>query len=179
MGATMRFLRAALVLAALGFSGAAFAQANLPPIPMFFGPVDPGTTAANLNGLIQKINAILAPLLPNQPGAEVNFVALTSGQAGQPAIIGLQPGGDANGSIAIQPAGNGNIVLFGNSGSGQLGTGLLQIGNVSSWVPVKGLAACPAVSGGSTRPLGVGPTITGYFQMIDWLGRLHSVAACG
>ena len=184
----MKLLRAFLVLLVLldyldpsgGFIGAdsSAAQAQVPPIPLVSGPQDLSQMRGTLNTLINEINAILVPAFPAQPGA-VNFPNMQATVTGQPGILGLSFGGDPNASLAIQPNGNGNVILFGASGTAQLGTGVLQIGNVASWVPAKGLAPCPAVSGGSTRPLGVGPTVTGYFQVGDWLGRIHSIAACG
>jgi hypothetical protein len=177
----MRFLRALLVLAALAVSSGAMAQSNLPPIPLLRGPLDPGAMQGTLNLIIQEINNILIPLFPQQPGTEVNFFELNPGLTGQPVVLALQPGGDANAAIAIQPNGNGNVVLFGQGLAGQQSLARLQIGNQSSWVPTAGLTSCPGTGNSNSKAtaLGVGPTVTGFFLMVDWLGRQHAVAGCG
>ncbi len=186
----MKLLRAFLVLlVALDFfdpahglidAQSAAAQANAPPIPLLRAPVDPGTAQGTFNLVIQEINNILVPNFPAPVGA-VNFTNMVGSVTGQPVVIGLQAGGDANASIAIQPNGNGNVVLFGQGLAGQNSLARLQIGNASSWVKTAGLDACPGTGRANSQAtaLGVGPTVTGFFLMQDWLGRTHAIAGCG
>ncbi len=162
----LKSLAAALILAA------APALAASPPIPLFSGPWDPANTGANVNFLITEINAILTPALLAPSGA-VNLISLSGGLTGSPAIIGLQPGADANAGIQINPNGSGNIILFGNGN-----TGVLQFGNSTSFVPVKGMGACPGVALGAAQPFGVHANIQGYIPMQDWLGRNRYAPVC-
>ena len=162
-----RTIAAALIL---GLGLAAAASAQQPPIPLFTGPVDPAQNRKALNTLVNEINAILLPLLPNTPGA-VNFVALTPATTGNNATIGLGPGADANAGITINPNGSGNIVLF-----SQFDTGVLQFANVSSFHRAGQLTACPGNS--YKRVSGTAEVVTGHMIIQDWLGRKHGIPVC-
>lgn len=127
-------------------------------------------TGVDFNNLIQAINAILTPLIPNV-ASPVNSISLTAGATGSQAMIGLQTGADTNAGIMINPNGSGNITLF-----SQLDTGVLQFGNQSSFVKAAGLVACPAAV--KNNPFGVAPVVTGYFLAADWLGVQHAIPGC-
>lgn len=133
-------------------------------------------TGADFNAVINAINAILSPLTggPGAAGTGVNGISLTPAATGGIATITLTPTADANASIGIKPNGTGNIVLF-TSGPGP--QGVLQFANSSAFVPVGGLAACPAVPAGRP-PLGVSGVITGYLPVRDWLNRGFALVAC-
>lgn len=161
----LKFLAAALAMVA-----ALPAWATSPPIPLFSGPWDPANTGANVNTLILEINAILTPALPAVSGA-VNLISLSGGLTGQPAVIGLQSGADANAGIQINPNGSGNIILFGVND-----TGVLQFANSSAFLPLPGMALAPGVLP-NKAPLGMADHLTGYFLVQDWLGRSRGVAA--
>lgn len=146
-----------------------------PPIVGVGPGFDPSNPAANINNLIAAINRVITPLVPLTPGA-VNFIALQGGVSGNGAVIGIQPGGNANVAIKIQPAGNGNIVLF-DSIVNQNSIGLIKVGNIASWVPTTGLEGCPAVNPGKA-PLGMADHVTGYLMIKDWLDRQHGIPGC-
>ena len=171
MGVAMKRLWVLMIGLAL-VSGVARA-ASVPPLT---GPQDPASITGELNQIIRNINAILSPLTGTtaNPVSGSNLISLTPGRPGNPAIIGLQPTGDTNAGITIDPKGSGNIVLF-----SQFDTGNLQFGNVSAFVKTVGLGACPAVSNAKAVPLGgVAPVVTGYFMVKDWLGTMHGIPTC-
>ncbi len=174
----MRF-RAFLASAALLCGAAAAHAASLPYIQ---GPTEPPTLAGPLNSLINQINGILSPLTggaaingaaPGTGAVGVNSIAAVPGVTGAPALITVQPGGDPNGSIQIQPDPSGNIILFGNGS-----TGNLVVQNPGLWVPANGLTACPGIAPGS-RPMGMKGIVSGYLVIEDWLGRQQWSVNCG
>ena len=88
-------------------------------------------------------------------------------------------------TAALSPT-NGNIILFSNVTNVQ-STGLVQIGNKPSWVPAPGIVACPGApprrSWVENRQIGgfpalLNPRMEGYFQVEDWLNRVHYIPAC-
>jgi len=148
------------------------AAQSTPPIPTFnAAQLQIPATGADFNTLVQKINAILVPLIPAAPGA-VNLISLTGGVTGSPGVIGLQLGADANAGIFINPNGSGNIILFGPGD-----TGVLQFGNAADFVPATGFASCPGVIP-NRAPIGVGGTVSSYVIVKDWLGNSHGWATC-
>ena len=174
----MRF-RAFLASAALLCGAAAAHAASLPYIQ---GPTEPPTLAGPLNSLINQINGILSPLTggaaingaaPGSGAVGVNLVSIIAGATGSPTVIGMQPGGDPNGSIQIQPDPTGNIILFGNGN-----TGNIVVQNSGLWVPANGLTACPGISPGHP-PIGMKGVISGYLVIEDWLGRQQWSVNCG
>ena len=158
-------LSGALLLAALG-------SARADAIPLFTGPQDPSQINANFNRLINQINAILTPLLPSVDDS-VNSISLTPAVTGGVATIGLQDGADDDASIGILPNGDGDIVLFGNTGTED---GMLKFANSPAFVAAEGLAACPASSGYTA--FGVGATVSGYLVVKDWLDVKRYLVAC-
>ncbi len=166
----MSRIRTILSALILGMGVAATAGAQQPPIPLFSGPVDPASNRRALNTLVNEINAILSPLLPAVSGA-VNFISLTPATTGNNAVIGLVSGADTNAGITINPNGSGNIVLF-----GQLDTGILQFGNVSSFRTASGLTPCPG--NGTARIAGTSNVVTGHLIVQDWLNRKHGIPVC-
>lgn len=181
-------------LALLALAAPADAAVN-GTLPFLSGPNDASQMIATFNQLIQSINGITGALLPAGGGTATNGVSLPPGVTGAPAGIGVQIGGDPNASITINPNGNGNVILFGPAQSGSNSTtalGMLQIGNQAGIVPATGFAACPGVIPGRGRPgpivtagagqqvvEGPGATVTGYLQILDWLGRVRSIPVCG
>jgi hypothetical protein len=169
----LRILRIlALVLVALDFLDPAHgvfvgasAAAQTLPIPYLSGPQDPSQMNATINSVIQRINAVLSPVLASG-STSVNNVAITGGVTGSPLVIGLQTGADANAGITISPNGSGNVKLF-----SQNGTGVLQFGNQTSFVTA-GLANAPGIVSGKA-PLGMSDHLRGYILMQDWLGRSY------
>lgn len=163
----------ALILAAgllLASTSAHALQVNL-----LTGPQDPSQMNATINGVINQINAIITPLIPNVPSA-VNFVSLRPATTGNMVTIGMQAGGDTNASIGIIPSGTGDIVLFNNTGAAV--TGMLKFANSPAFVRSTGLAACPGAAQ-KGAPLGVGDHIRGYLATKDWLDRKMYIPACG
>lgn len=149
------------------------ARATNTPLPYIRGAQDVSQLNNTLNTLINNINAILVPMQPNVPGA-VNFISLTPAAAGSVATIGIQGGGDANASLGLTGAGNGDIVLFaGNT----LSAGGLKFANSPGWTVAGGIAACPSVNP-QNPPFGVHTTIQGFFTFKDWLDRTRYVPAC-
>ena len=179
---SMKLLRAFLVLlVALDFldpahglidAESAAAQSSQPPIPLLRGPLDPGAMQGTLNLIIQEINGILVPLIPGSPVTPVNFLSLTPGATGTPAVLTLQPGADANASIAIQPNGNGNVILMGQSNMG-----VVQFGNQASFVSAPGLSPYPGGVPGAAALQGVKNTVQGVLLVKDWLGVTRGVPA--
>jgi len=168
-----------LVLVALA------AQASQTPLSTLRGPNDPSQMIATINQVIFAINGILSPLQPYNPSA-VNFIALNPSITGNGPIIGLQSGSDTNTALGLQPAGNGNVLLF--SGN-QSSLGVLQFANDVSFFGAKGLNACPGapprafappgdITGGDALGLGPGSIIKGYIAMQDWLGRYRYIPSC-
>ena len=153
------------------------AAAQTLPVPYLQGPQQVPAAIPMVNSLIQQLNAILVPVLGPSTGpggvALVNNTALTGGVTGSPAVIGLQPGADANASIQIKPNGTGNIVLFGQGTT----AGVLQFASSGSFVPATGFAACPGVIP-NKAPLGVQGVVTSYLVVQDWLGNKHGWATC-
>ena len=183
MGVAMKRLRILLVLlVAVDFlspTGGLFradaAAAQTLPMPFLQGPQPVPAAVVMFNTLIQQINAVLVPVLgfsPSSGGATVNNISLTGGLTGSPAVIGLQPGADANAGIQINPGASGNIILF-----GQGDTGVLQFASSASLVPATGFAACPGVVP-NKAPLGVQGVVTSYVIVKDWLGNKHGWATC-
>ncbi len=173
----IRPILVALLLAAAYPAGAA-------SVPLLTGPQDVSQMNATINGVINNINTILSPLTggglingvaPGATGTAVNILSLTPGATGSPAVIGLQPGGDSNGSIQIVPdIPGGNIILF-SSATGA--TGVLQFANSTAVVAATGLAACPGTNP-NRAPLGVKGTVSGFIPVLDWLGVAHALVAC-
>lgn len=160
-------LVAALVLAAVP----ALAQA---PIPYMKGPLDPSQQLATFNTLIQEIDGFLAPVFP-QVANQANYVSLIGGTTGIGATIAAA-GADSNVALKVSPKGNGNIVLF-SSADNINSTGVIKVGNLASWLPVRGMALCPAVVPGQAQ-LGMADHITGYLIVKDWLDRPHGMPGC-
>ncbi len=169
MGASvkLRYLLAALALTVI----AAMAHAASPPVPLITGPQDLSQMRGTLNTLINQINAILVPAFPAGAGA-VNFPSLSGGVTGQPIIIGVQAGGDANASISIQPAGSGNLILM-----GQANTGVVQFGNLASFVSAPSLSPYPGRVPSQAAIQGVHNTAQGVLLVKDWLGVTRGVPA--
>lgn len=163
-------VRSIIVAALMLVSGFAFAAS----VPLLTAPVDPGQQQANLNNLIAAVNLVLSPLTggsANNP-LLINTISLAPALTGQPAIIALAPGADANASIGLSSNGDGDIVLFaGNTGS----AGVVQFANAAAFVPANGFAACP---GGDLPQLNVAETVTGYLVFKDWLGVTRGIPAC-
>lgn len=143
-------------------------------------PVNPNSlqipnTGVDFNNLILQINGILSGALP----ATGNNIILGNAPNGSVAVITTGgPGADPNAALAINPNGNGDIILF--YGQPPTDTGVVQFANNFSWLPAKGLAACPAANnlpavwGAET----INPVITGYIIIEDWLGNAHGLPAC-
>src|SRR5712691_7768512 len=145
----------------------AYAATQL-PIPLLSGPSDPSQMNATLNGVIAKINAILGPVILQTSGGE-NFISLSGGVSGAPAVIGLAPGAGADAGIQINPNGSGNIILFSQSN-----TGVLQLGNQASFVSAPGLSPNP-IGSRLASLYGVKNTVQGMFIFKDWLGRTRGL----
>lgn len=169
-------LAAMLMLVALPAWPQAYPTAPYAPQPPLNGVgvgFDPSNQAQNLNNLTQAINNILLPLIPYTPGA-ANFISLTPGANGDGPIVASY-GSGTNVSVKVAPKGNGNIVLF--SSLTPLSTGLIKIGNLASWLPAQGMAACPAVVPRRAQ-IGMADHITGYLVVKDWLDRTHGMPGC-
>jgi hypothetical protein len=150
------------------------AAAQVLPIPSVPGPYDPSQALATFNTLINQINGVLVPALGatvTSAGTAVNTIALTGGVTGNSAVIGLQPGADANAGILIRPNGSGNLTLLGLSG-----TGVVQFGNQASFVSAPSLTACSTP--GLAAIQGVKSTVQGMLIVKDWLGVARGLQAC-
>lgn len=158
------------VLAFLALAPPALAQSL--PLPLLTGPQDVSQMQTILNTLISEINAVLVPTFPAAPGA-VNFTTMQGGLTGQPAQIGLMPGGDANAGIFINPNGSGDVILFGPND-----TGTLMLGNAASFISAPDLTACPSRAGARSQLLGIHSTVQGMFVFDDWLGIPRGVPVC-
>lgn len=165
-----------LLAAALPAWSQAFPTSPYAPQPPINGVgvgFDLSNPAANMNNLVAAVNKILSPLIPYTPNA-TGFISLTPGAQGNGPMIGSY-GAAASVNLKVVPQGNGNIVLF--SSTNPLSTGLIKVGNLASWLPAKGLAACPAVVGGQAQ-IGMADHITGYLVVKDWLDRTHGMPGC-
>lgn len=185
----MRLLRL-LVAAALLWPALALAQNAIPYFTgQPYGPgggFDPSSPMNNFNILIGELNGILNPLAPQ---GTVPFTVNTStGQgagnypmaeivAGTPA----QQAAGTNVNLGLDASGNGNIEFFADNQVSELG--LVQFGNTVSWLPAKGLAACPGnpstLAQNSGLYIGPSPVVTGYISILDWAGRPHWLVGCG
>ena len=132
-------------------------------------------TGVDFNALIAAINCISAGQCP-ATGNNIFVLPASNGQV--PTVVSGGPGSDPNTPIGINPSGNGDIILF--YGQPPTDTGALQFANAYSWLPAKGLAACPAMNGvaGVWGAETVNPVITGYIIIEDWLGNSHGLPAC-
>ncbi len=170
MGVAMK--RLCSFLFALMLAAPAVAQTS-PPVASFNpSQLQIPATGVDFNTLINRINAILVPALGSGSGL-VNLIGISGGTTGNNAVIGLQPGADANAGIQINPNGSGNIVLF-----SQYDTGVLQFGSQASFIPTTSLIACPGVPAGKAAPIGVSNTVTGFTPIKDWLNRTHAWPVC-
>lgn len=177
-GPMVKRLAVLVVSIILGLAGTVPVQAAS-TIALFGGPQDNSQLFSYLNTLVLSINAITGPLLPAVTGG-VNSISLTSGVTGSPAVIGLQPGGDTNAGININPNGSGNISLFATTD-----TGVLQIANATSWFAAKGAGLVPCPGGGAKGSDLAGgllqggmQTVQGYEVHEDWLGRAYWLPGC-
>ncbi len=128
-------------------------------------------TGADFNNLINAIDGVLNPIFPTVPGATTG-ISFTPGSGN----VTISPTGSGNVSLVIQPLANGNLVLFDPSVS-PLQTGVIQVANSPSWVPIQGIAACPGIPSGKPA-LGMSDHITGYLRVMDWLGVKHALPVC-
>jgi len=157
------------------------AQAQIPPLT---GPGDPSQLIATINQLIAAINTqAYSQAFPTPAGGmstvpnSIVLTAAASGSSPQITPTSVANGGDANVSILLSPSGTGNLILFRNNNNTAYETGILQFANAASFVPRSGLAACPGFSR-QAAPVGMSDSVTGYFVMMDWLGRTHYVPTC-
>ena len=141
------------------------------PLPFITGPQDPSQLNFTVNQLISELNAILVPTFGNSIPGATSVITFTSGQPGQPVTIGAT---GTNTGILLNPTGSGNNNFF-----GQGDTGVVQIGNSTSFVPGNGVDRCPGYAG-INRSVTGGPsaTVRGYFLMQDWLGREYASVVC-
>lgn len=174
----MRLFRHLLVALAFlaGAALPALAQSQY-PLPFVNGPQDVSQLNNLLNSaIIRPLDLFLQGLFPYVPSS-VNNVVLTGAITGGVPTLGT--GGsssDTNVSLAINPKGNGNIILF----NAATDTGKLQIANAASWYPAKGLTACPGTPASAGLVGGLGPTnvVKGYYGTLNYLAQPVYLVAC-
>ncbi len=167
----MKFLGALIVAAALAAGSSAMAQQ---PIPFVNSQqLQIPATGVDFNNLILAIDNLLNPIFPTVPGA-TSGIAITEG-TGTTAISATGPVG-TDVSLQLSPQNNGNIILFkGNVSPVQ--SGVIQVANSPSWLPMQGLVACPGVVGNKSQ-IGMDDHITGYLVIMDWIGVKRGIPSC-
>ncbi len=167
----MKFLGALIVAVALAAGSSAMAQV---PIPF----VNPGqlqipATGKDFNDLILAIDNLLNPIFPTVPGSTTG-ISIVDGSTTTTISATGPTGSDV--SLQLSPQNNGNIILFkGNVSPSQ--TGVIQVANSPSWLPMQGLVACPGVVSNKSN-IGMDDHITGYLVIMDWIGVKHGIPSC-
>ena len=184
----MRVLLAVFFLATLAVPAALAA-----PLQPYSGPQDVSQLFSYLNTLINQINAN-ALLTSSTPGGSSNTIPATNangsialgGSTAQNSSLLVQTVVNAVDMLQISGSTTGNPILLTAAGTDRninislvpAGAGVVQLGNPTNFVRSAGLTACPAYQGGQPNPIGMSPTVTGYFVLADFYGLPHYVPVC-